>query len=379
MLKFLENELPQGSQAWLDMRKDHITATMASKISGTNPFQKPDKLWKEMLGLIPPQPINPAMARGSNLEPEARKLYEQKSGEYFEPMCVISEQHLDPEGKHWIMASLDGADAFIQKGLELKCPGEKTHRIALSGVVPDYYLDQIQWQFLATENQMKIIDYVSYAPRTGRYAMLDSNRQPIFTAEEELVIIPVFPDLKRQQELLNMSAAFRQCLKDKIPPCGSEFESAAKLFVIADQEAKVANKKLDDAKKLLLQIANGNPMSGSGAMVSIADRKGSVDQEKVFGQVIAEYDTALMELMNEFNIPEERIAKITISPDRIEEIRAEHTGPSKKVPSVKAANDAGKVYETVILERKQALDNTIVSVINPDAAVSTVTQVSPVW
>ena len=103
MITYKESYLPQGSQKWLDLRKSKITATMASVIAGHNPFQTPDKLWKELIGLIPPQASNWAMERGKRLEPVARKAYETLVGEPFEPLCVISEQHLDENGQPWIM------------------------------------------------------------------------------------------------------------------------------------------------------------------------------------------------------------------------------------------------------------------------------------
>lgn len=344
MLRYLESELPQGSQEWLDLRKGHITATMASVIAGNNPFQSPDKLWKEMLGLIPRQESNFAMNTGKRLEPVARNLYEQRVGEQFDPLCIISETEVDVDGKPWIMASLDGMDAFATKGIEIKCPGEKTHLLALSGTAPDYYGDQMQWQFLASENKFASIDYVSYNPK--------------FPESERLVVINVLPDFQRQQELLSMAKTFRQCLKDKVPPCGSEFQAAAKLFVIANKEAEIANLKLEEAKKLVISAAGNKSQNGSGVIVSVSDRKGTVSNDEVLKALVAE-----------FNIPEYRII----------ELKALHTGPSKQVTSVKAANDANKVYEAALKERKDAFSNIIYDVSNSADAQAEVSHVSPIW
>lgn len=344
MKRFLESELPQGSQEWLALRKGHITATMASVVSGTNPFQNPDKLWKEILGLIPPKEANFAMERGKRLESVARRRYEELTGEIFEQMCIVSELELDSDGKHWIMASLDGMDAFGLKGIEIKCPSLKTHQMALQGQIPNYYEDQIQWQFLASENKMASIDYVSFNPDV----------EP----SKQLAIVPVLPDIARQQELLSLCKTFRLCIKNKVPPCGSEFESAAIMFVIADKELDDAKNKHDEAKKLVIQAANGKPQNGSGVIVSVSERKGTVSMDDV-----------IKTLMAEFNIPEQRV----------DELKVLHTGNTKSVTAVKAANDAKSVYLKAITDRDEALKCGISSVQNIEQARAEDSAVSPTW
>ncbi len=344
MIVYTENELPQGSQAWLNLRKSKITATMASVIAGRNPFQTPDKLWKELLGLIPPQASNFAMERGKRLEPVARKAYENLFGESFTPLCVVSEQHLDDNGKPWIMASLDGMDAFGSKGLEIKSPGEKTHRMALAGSVPDYYQDQMQWQFLAAENKFLSIDYVSF--------------NPDFPGNEKLVVIQIFPDLVRQQELLTMAKVFRKCVLEGVPPCGSEFEAAAKIFVVANHNADIYAKKLKEAKELVISAAGGKSQQGSGCLVTVAERKGTVNKDALVAMIA-----------KEFGVSEERIAALT----------ALCTGEATSVTSVKAATDASLVYERVIAERNEGFSNAIPQIADPEGAVAEVSAVSPVW
>lgn len=344
MIIYKESELPQGSKAWLDLRKSKITATMASVIAGENPFQTADKLWKELLGLIPPQASNWAMERGKRLEPVARKAYEALVGESFEPLCVLSEQHLDDQGQPWIMASLDGMDAFGSKGLEIKSPGEKTHTLALNGTIPLYYRDQMHWQFLASENRFTSIDYVSF--------------NPDFPEGQKLVVIEVFPDLQRQAELLSLAAIFRKCVQERVPPCGSEFEAAAKLFVVANRAAEIANKKLKEAKELVIAAAGGKSQQGSGCLVSVAERKGTVNWESVTTQLAKESG---------------------VSEERLEALKGLFTGESKSVTSVKAATDADLVFQQLMKEQQEELSNAVGQVADPEAAVAEVSAVNPVW
>ena len=362
MKTYLESELPQGSQAWLDMRKTMITATMATVIIGTSPFQKPYKLWQELLGLIPPVSVNPAMLRGQKLEPVARRLYETKTGEKFAPMCVINEALLDNQGQPWIFASLDGADAFFQQGVEIKCPGRKTHDLALSGDIPLHYQDQMLWQMLATENRMKVMQYVSY--------------NPDYPVGAQISIVPFHLDVARQQDLLRAAEIFRDCVRNEIPPGGTEFEQAAKMFVIANKEADAADQRLKEAKELLLKVTDGKATSGCGVIVSVSERKGAVDTEAVNGVLACEFGIPLDKLdptkllaavLEEFGVPKDRLAEITV----------QHTALPKQVVSIKAANDAQKVYEAALSEQAKALVQKE-SVISGDNAVE-VASVAPTW
>ena len=341
MKKYLESELPQGSQEWLDLRKSHITATMASVIAGSNPFQTPDKLWKEMLGFIPRQPSNFAMERGRRLEPVARNLYEKLQGTTFAPLCVVNEEELDPDGSPWIMASLDGMGVFEDKAVEIKCPGINTHSAAISGAVPGYYQDQIQWQFLASENRFSSIDYVSYHPDVAE--------------NERLVVVPVLPDHSRQKELMAAAATFRECLKLRIPPCGSEFETAARHFIVASKEAEVIQSRLEKAKDMLILASGGKSQSGGGVIISVTERKKPADMKALCAI-----------LFKEFNVPEERV----------EELKAELAGASTVVTTVKLASDADKVYQSVIKEREISAQADFSSVSGTAVEVSAV---SPIW
>ena len=117
-------EYPQGSPEWLAFRKTKVTATDASAILGLNPWKTRLQLYHEKLSNDPPKPCNEAMQRGNDLEPIARDLFKIKTGHKMEPRVVV---------KDWAMASLDGINAWNEI-LEIKCPGEKVHAVAVAGV-----------------------------------------------------------------------------------------------------------------------------------------------------------------------------------------------------------------------------------------------------
>lgn len=269
----MEVQLEQGSQTWLDWRAGHkvvdgngttfeaveggprITATAASVVGGSNPFQKPHELWGEMVGLRKRQVATFPMQRGNALEPKARAAFCKYVGEEYEPVCVQSSL------ENWIAASLDGIDVLRTRGVEIKCPiSQTTHDFAVAGEVPPYYYDQIQWQHMACDNLLEEIFYFSWAPQFG-----------------EAPPISVKPDLSRQHELLTGVKNFRIHVDTKVPLSGTDFEAAAKTFLVLNRRAKALKELLDEAKEKIKALSGGKPMQGGGVMVTVSKSNGTVD------------------------------------------------------------------------------------------------------
>ncbi len=178
-------ELIQGSDQWKQWRMSRITATDIPIILGSSPFKTKLELWEEKLGLRPPQPMNPAMARGQALEPESRKLACELIGTGFEPAVYESDKY------PWLAASLDGISEVGNYILEIKCTGMEKHIQAISGIMPEYYIDQVQTQLLVT--QAEICYYFSYRPEY---------------TEKPYAIIEVYPDLEKQAEIISKGQEF---------------------------------------------------------------------------------------------------------------------------------------------------------------------------
>lgn len=159
-MKIIEIEGGQGSPAWHSWRSCHITATNASVLMGNNPWESPIQLFEEKLGISAPKEENDAMRRGSQLEGAARMLFEEMMGIEFPPICCEHSDH------SWMGASLDGWNEDNKIVLEIKSPGERTHKEAIDGIVPRYYEDQVQHQLACTGGVVAY--YVSYRPEHKR-------------------------------------------------------------------------------------------------------------------------------------------------------------------------------------------------------------------
>jgi hypothetical protein len=162
-----------------------------------------------------------------------------------------------------------------------------------------------------------------------------------------------------------------------VPPGGPEFERAAKMFVIASIEQKASEKKLEEAKALLLKVSDNKPQSGCGVIISVSDRKGSLNTEKLHQSLIDEFkipadrfnpEKILVDIAKEFNVPE----------NRLEELKIKYMGLPKSVVSVKVSNDAAKIYQAAIAEQKAALAEVDLILVSEDAEME-VTSVAPTW
>lgn len=306
-----------------------ITATAASVCGGYSPFATAHELWGEMLGLRKRQVANFIMQRGSALEPKARQAYTEIMGEDYEALCVQSV------AKPWIAASLDGVDLLRTRGVEIKCPiSEKTHDLAMLGEVPKYYYDQIQWQMLASDNQLTEIDYFSYAPQIG------------FASP-----ITVKVDLQRQAELIDASMKLRLAVMTRVPISGSEFEQAGKAFLVLNRKLKAIEIELELAKERVRFLAAGKPTQGGGVMVTVSNSDGRTSWEKV-----------AMELIANHNVQE----------DDVNALKLAYKGKATTTISVKEAADADAIFAELT-----SAENTETS--NVESPVENVVQPQPIW
>lgn len=285
-------DLEQRSQAWFDWRngKDlmdgapRITGTAAGVIYGNNPFRTKHGLWRDLMGMEPPIEINFAMQRGIDLEDPARLLYIAYTGNQSVPMCT--EHPTIP----WVGSSLDGVDPVAgELILEIKCVGKKTHAYAAKGVLPDYYVPQVQWQLLSTPSAKEVhywsIDAEEVAALLKSGATIETHLD-VLLSHCKCVIVK--PDLELQGELLRMAVEFRQHLIDGTPPAGDAWMTAARHYVLAKQAVDEAAELLKTSERQLLELVpeekrnvDGAKVDGGGVCVTYYEADGSVDYPKL--------------------------------------------------------------------------------------------------
>lgn len=167
----------QGTDKWLKERLGKVTASrihdMIAKTKtgwGASRANYAAQLVAERLTGTPAETFsNAAMKWGTEMEPDARAVYEFYSGNPvsevgFVPHPVISQSGASPDG-------LVGDLGLV----EIKCPQTATHiETLLGGVIPGKYIHQMQWQMACAGRQW--CDWVSYDPRLPESMRLFTKR-----------------------------------------------------------------------------------------------------------------------------------------------------------------------------------------------------------
>lgn len=164
-------------------RKKGIGSSDAATLLGVSPWKNIYQLWEEKTSDEPAEhKDNWAMARGRELEPVARDIYEIEYGVKMPAKFSIHKRF------DYMIANLDGFNEELNYGIEIKCPGKVDLMLAESGSVPDKYMPQIQWQMMVTGAVEW--HYVSY------------------NGKSDLKVIEVNEDKKMQRELTKKARWF---------------------------------------------------------------------------------------------------------------------------------------------------------------------------
>lgn len=156
----------QGTDAWLAERAGKVTASRIADVmakgrsgpSATRANYMADLIAERLTGLPKQHFTNTAMQHGTETEPQARAMYEMKTGltvaeTGFHPHPKIEGTGASPDG-------LVGDDGLV----EIKCPNTATHIDNLRGAKIDRkYLLQMHWQMICTGRWW--CDFVSFDPR----------------------------------------------------------------------------------------------------------------------------------------------------------------------------------------------------------------------
>ena len=178
--------MEQRTPQWNNWRKDKIGGSDASAIMGCG-FISILELWGIKLDIRPPQEVTEAMQRGTDMEAEARACFESMAGIDMFPVCLTHPDY------PWMICSLDGISLDHSQAVEIKCPGDKDHKEAKAGRVPEKYKPQLQ-HILAVAG-LKEIFYFSY--RSGEGIILVHERDDAYISK-----------------LIEKEAEFMRCLEE---------------------------------------------------------------------------------------------------------------------------------------------------------------------
>ena len=256
--------LKQNTEAWLEMRKNHIGASDAPIILNLSPYLTPYQLWEQKLGLSPSQFQNQAMKRGHDLEEQARLELEKMTGHFFLPQVKV--HHSIP----WMMASLDGVDVENKHIAEIKCPNKQDHSLALCGQVPEKYIPQLQHQLEVC--QLDMVYYFSFDGAQG-------------------AIVKIYRDDKYIKKMLIEEEKFWECMQSVIAPELSEkdyeirsedsWEKFASEWISTYRQLKDLEGKEKRLRDSIISMCEKRNSIGGGIKVTRSIRSGTVDYSSI--------------------------------------------------------------------------------------------------
>jgi putative phage-type endonuclease len=261
----MEAHLIQGSKEWLKFRKKFIGSSDCPVVMGIDPWKSPFQLFQEKFGLLNVEE-NFAMRRGKELEPLAREEFLKATGIRVEP-----DVRFHPE-LNWMMASLDGISSDSKEAVEIKCPGSEslTFKLAVEGKIPDHYNAQIQHQMavLGLNNMF----YFVFDGSTG--IVLEIKR-------DDAYIDSIY---RKETEFWNRLRNFEppELLdKDYREIASDEWNQWVNVYNEADAMLKDAEEKKERARKMLIDLSNGQNTRGKGLTLTKYVRRGTIDYNLV--------------------------------------------------------------------------------------------------
>jgi putative phage-type endonuclease len=262
--------LIQGSDDWLIWRDGGIGGSDVSVLTGSNPWTKLRDLWNQKTGRVerPDLSDNFAVQRGLRLEPVARSMYEQRTGEIVPEAVYVSDAN--PRFK----ASTDGINMDETGLIEIKIPGQKVHEGCGRGEVPAHYMEQMQWYLMITGAQWA--DFVT-----------------LYYYEDmpDMNIHRVLPDLELQATMAALADDFLACMDNDLPPGYSDTDvedlSGDEIWMDMESELQFIDSelaKLNDQRNLIrdkMKVkAEFHSVRGCNYQMTRATRKGSLDYAK---------------------------------------------------------------------------------------------------
>ncbi|NGX60488.1 MAG: hypothetical protein KR126chlam3_01663, partial [Chlamydiae bacterium] len=250
--------LEQNTEEWLEFRKMKIGSSDAPIIMGKSPWKTPQQLWEEKMGLRESSYESTAMHRGKHLEPAARKAFEKETGLVVWPNVLIHPEH------EFIIASLDGITMDGKAAVEIKCPGQKTHQMALNGEIPRHYQIQMQHQLAVTG--LKEMFYYSYDGQRG-------------------VTLKVQRDNALIEALFEKEQEFFCCMQEHTPPQTQRSDlpwlKLAEEWKVIQEQKKALKEQEESCRAALIDLTGNGSSEGGGVRVTQYSRKGRIAYEKI--------------------------------------------------------------------------------------------------
>ncbi len=141
-------DLVQGSKKWLEVRKQHFTASEAAAMLGLSKYTKRSELLEQKATGVTPEVADQQQRlfdKGHEVEELARVIAEAFIQEELYPATITNEV----EGLK-LLASMDGLTMMGDRGWECKMWNAEFAEMVKNGIVPDTHWPQLEHQMLVS-------------------------------------------------------------------------------------------------------------------------------------------------------------------------------------------------------------------------------------
>jgi putative phage-type endonuclease len=249
-------------EEWLSWRRSGIGSSDAPAIMKVSPWKNLLDVWEDK---VYGEKDNDSdfKRRGREMEETARREFEKK----FDTILYnLNVEHIKTP---WLHASLDGIDLEGGIMVEIKCPGQRDHSIALNKEIPDKYYPQLQHQLMVTG--LDGMYYFSFDGKEGA---------TIEVARDQKYIDEMFEEEKKFWNLVETNTPPYVCMK------------ANKTWNYLTDEVEVIRERIKDLESeedrlihTLKEMSKGRSAKGIRAFFQRQDCKGAIN----YDQAIKDY------------------------------------------------------------------------------------------
>ena len=204
---YSEEEYPQGSDEWQEIRCGKVTASKITDIMAKLKSGKPaagratymgQLIAERLTGVKSDSFSSTAMQWGIETEPQARAAYEFAKEVEVEQIAFMDHPSIELAGMS--PDGLIGKDGLF----ETKCPNTATHiDFLITKKIPKKYIDQMQWQMACSGR--KWCDYMSFDPRMPEHLnkmIIKVNRDDKYIQEMEIEVIKFNSEIEEKIKIL---------------------------------------------------------------------------------------------------------------------------------------------------------------------------------
>lgn len=268
--------MEQRTPEWFKARIGKVTGSNIGAILGCDPYRKPKDVLRTMVrshhGAESEFQGNIATRYGNQFESYAQADFELETGLSVEEVGLIVHPEHD-----WLAASPDGLtdDDGV---LEIKCPyGKRESNDFLSYIDLPHYFSQMQIEMAVTGR--KHCHFYQWSSKGSRVELVEFSQ---VWFDDKLPKLKEFYDLFLSE--IDNEAHLTALVQTK------EAQALADRYNQAKAKADEAKEEMEQAKKELIAIADGNKTNVSGLLVYPIERKGSISYTRAIKDLCPDAD-----------------------------------------------------------------------------------------